>query len=87
MQTWSIIEKLKNKIIVCRNRIERSIVGVKSEKDEIRLNKIQNVTKFRDDNKVCKKLKWEWLAYFHYTYTYAEREIRNRIDQYQNGTL
>ncbi|KAJ8735284.1 hypothetical protein PYW07_006904 [Mythimna separata] len=61
-QTWSLTEKLSNKITVCQNGIERSVLGVK-RKDKIKLTKIKNETKFKDVSKVCKTLKWKWTGH------------------------
>lgn len=61
-QTWSLTEKLTNKIKVCQNGIERSVIGVKRI-DKIKLNKIKGITKFKDANKVCKTLKWKWAGH------------------------
>ena len=42
--------------------MERSVLGVRI-KDKIRLNKIKNVTKFKNVNKVWKTLKWKWAGH------------------------
>lgn len=46
-QTWALTEQLANKLKVCQNSIERSVVGVK-RRDKIRLTEIKNVTKFKN---------------------------------------
>ncbi|GBP53124.1 Putative uncharacterized transposon-derived protein F52C9.6 [Eumeta japonica] len=61
-QTWALTEKLTNKLSICQNGIERSVLGLRI-KDKIRLNNIKNETKFKDANKVCKHLKWKWTGH------------------------
>ena len=61
-QTWALTEKLNDKIGICQNGMERSVFGVRL-KDKIRLNKIKNVTKFKNVNKVWKTLKWKWAGH------------------------
>lgn len=61
-QTWALTENLINKIKVCQNGMERSVLGVK-RKDRIRLEKIKNTTKFKDAGKTCKTLKWRWTGH------------------------
>ncbi|GBP81979.1 Intraflagellar transport protein 80 homolog [Eumeta japonica] len=61
-QTWALTQQLSNKIKVCQNSIERSVVGVK-RKDRVNLEKIKNKTKFKNAHSVCKKLKWRWTGH------------------------
>ncbi|KAG6448149.1 hypothetical protein O3G_MSEX005337 [Manduca sexta] len=61
-QTWALTDSLTNKIKVCQNGIERSVIGVK-RKDKIRLKEIKNKTKFKDTIETSKILKWRWTGH------------------------
>ncbi|CAH2096957.1 unnamed protein product [Euphydryas editha] len=66
-QTWALTENLMNKINVCQNGIERSVIGVK-RMDKIRLEEIKNVTKFKEAKKDMQDFKMEMDR------THAKRE-------------
>lgn len=61
-QTWALTETLTNKINVCQNSIERSVIGAK-RKDKVRLTEIKNKTKFTQANSLCRTLKWRWIGH------------------------
>ncbi|XP_045457584.1 uncharacterized protein LOC123667789 [Melitaea cinxia] len=61
-QTWALTEKLMNKVNVCQNGIERSVIGVK-RLDKITLEEIKYITKFKEAKKTCKTLKWRWTGH------------------------
>ncbi|GBP31106.1 Putative uncharacterized transposon-derived protein F52C9.6 [Eumeta japonica] len=60
-QTWALIEQQKRKINICQNEIERNVLGVK-KRDKIQLKRINEKTKFRKVQTVCRKLKWQWTG-------------------------
>ena len=61
-QTWALTETLKNKINVCQNSIERSVIGVK-RKDKARLTEIKHKTQFTQANLFYRTLKWRWTGH------------------------
>lgn len=61
-QTWALTEQLENKIKICQNGIERSIIGVK-RRDRVKLQEIKCKTKFKNAHIVYKQLKWRWTGH------------------------
>ncbi|CAK1595272.1 unnamed protein product [Parnassius mnemosyne] len=61
-QTWALTEQQQNKINICQNGIERSVLGVR-RKDKIKLKQIKEKTKFGKVQSVCRKLKWRWTGH------------------------
>ncbi|CAK1600519.1 unnamed protein product [Parnassius mnemosyne] len=61
-QTWALTEQQQNKINICQNGIERSVLGVR-RKDKIKLKRIKEKTKFGKVQSVCRKLKWRWTGH------------------------
>ncbi|XP_062532931.1 uncharacterized protein LOC134201702 [Bombyx mori] len=61
-QTWALTEKLTNKIQVCQNSIERSVIGVK-RRDKVRLSEIKRLTKFKNAIQISRTLKWRWTGH------------------------
>lgn len=61
-QTWALTEIMTNKINVCQNSIERSVIGVK-RKEKVRLTEIKNKTQFKQANSLHRTLKWQWTGH------------------------
>lgn len=61
-QTWALTELLENKLKVCQNSIERSILGIK-RRDRVKLEKIKNKTKFKNAQTTYRQLKWRWTGH------------------------
>ncbi|XP_062532938.1 uncharacterized protein LOC134201709 [Bombyx mori] len=61
-QTWALTEKQQNKLNICQNGIERSVLGVR-RRDKIELKKIKGETKFGKVQSICRKLKWRWTGH------------------------
>ncbi|PZC85214.1 hypothetical protein B5X24_HaOG202399 [Helicoverpa armigera] len=61
-QTWALTEHLANKIKVCQNGMERSVIGVKI-RDREKLTDIKSLTKFKDAYITYKELKWRWAGH------------------------
>uniref|UniRef100_A0A2H1V663 SFRICE_031899 n=1 Tax=Spodoptera frugiperda TaxID=7108 RepID=A0A2H1V663_SPOFR len=61
-QTWALTKYLTNKLNVCQNSIERSVIGVK-KKDKVRLTEIKTKTQFKQANSLHQTLKWRWTGH------------------------
>ncbi|GBP89372.1 hypothetical protein EVAR_68081_1 [Eumeta japonica] len=54
-KTWALTERQQSKINICKNGIERSVLGVK-KRDKIQLERINEKTKQRQPNERCRVL-------------------------------
>lgn len=61
-QTWALTEQQQNKLNICQNGIERSVLGVR-RRDKMQLKIIKGKTKFEKVQSVCRKLKWRWTGH------------------------
>lgn len=61
-QTWPLTKKNLNKLRVCQNSIERSVLGIKLQ-DKIKLEQIKEETNFKDILKTIWKQKWSWTGH------------------------
>ncbi|CAB3228197.1 unnamed protein product [Arctia plantaginis] len=61
-QTWALTDQLSNKIKVCQNSIERSVIGLR-RRDRVKLETIKTETKFKNAHIVSRRLKWRWAGH------------------------
>lgn len=61
-QTWALTEQQQNKINICQNGIERSVLGVR-RRDRVQIKKIKGLTKFKKVQTIYRKLKWRWTGH------------------------
>ncbi|CAF4752853.1 unnamed protein product [Pieris macdunnoughi] len=61
-QTWALTERQENKLKVCQNAMERSILGIK-RRDRVKLQEIKKKTKFKNVHTIYRQLKWRWTGH------------------------
>lgn len=61
-QTWTLTKTLANKLSVCQNSIERSVIGV-NRRDRVKITHIKNRTQFKKAHSVYRTLKWRWTGH------------------------
>lgn len=61
-QTWALTEQQQNKINICQNGIERSVLGIRRS-DKVQLKRIKEKTKSVKGQSICRKMKWRWTGH------------------------
>lgn len=61
-QTWALTKKLTNRIRICQNKMERSMLNI-TWKDKINLQELHNKSKISDIIATIKSLKWSWTGH------------------------
>ncbi|GBP25145.1 Putative uncharacterized transposon-derived protein F52C9.6 [Eumeta japonica] len=61
-QTWALTELQENKLKVCQNSMERSILGIKRS-DGVKLEIIKKKTKFKNVHTAYRQIKWRWTGH------------------------
>ncbi|GBP72876.1 Putative uncharacterized transposon-derived protein F52C9.6 [Eumeta japonica] len=61
-QTWAITKNITNRIAICQQSMERSMLGVK-KRDRLRNINIRKKTKVQDASLKIKRLKWKWSGH------------------------
>ncbi|GBP85483.1 Putative uncharacterized transposon-derived protein F52C9.6 [Eumeta japonica] len=62
VKTWALTELQENKLKVCQNSMERSILGIKRS-DGVKLEIIKKKTKFKNVHTAYRQIKWRWTGH------------------------